>query len=843
VPAGLPDKPSLEGIEERLAERWEADGTYRFDAGSGRTIYAIDTPPPTVSGSLHVGHVFSYTHTDVVARFRRMRGEEVFYPMGWDDNGLPTERRVQNYFGVRCDPSLPYDPGFEPPPEPPKQAIPVSRRNFVELCLRLTVEDEKAFEELWRRLGLSVDWRLTYTTIGERAQRASQRAFLHHLGRDLAYSVEAPTLWEVDYRTAVAQAELEDRTIPGSAYRVMFGDVEIETTRPELIPACVALVAHPDDERYAGRFGTQVATPLFGVRVPIRASELAQPDKGTGIAMVCTFGDVTDVEWWRELGLPIRSVMQPDGRLRAISFADDPAFASDDPACAQEAYDRLAGKRAQQAREEIEQLLGGAGALAAEPKKIEHPVKFYERGERPLEIITSRQWFVRTMEHAEELKQRGREMRWIPEWTRTRYENWVDGLNTDWCISRQRFFGVPFPVWYPLDGDGIADHTRPILPDDSTLPIDPSSDVPPGYAADQRGRPGGFAGDPDVMDTWATSSLSPQIAGGFGEDDELFERVFPMDLRPQAHEIIRTWLFSTVVRSHFLHDSVPFRNCAISGWVLDPDRKKMSKSKGNVVTPMAMLEQFGSDAVRYWAASGRPGVDTAFDNNQMRVGRRLATKVLNASRFVLGHEGPAGPPSWPLDVAMLRRLADTVDAVTRSFDDYDYSRALERTEDFFWWFCDNYLELVKGRRYGDGASDAAGSANGALRVALDAQLRLFAPVLPFVAEEVWSWWREGSVHRAAWPTRDELLATPDADGAPDGLLDVAADVLSEIRKAKSNAQLPMRAEVARAVVRDTDERLGLLERVQDDVVEAGRVAELRTVAGDDFAVEVEFAGS
>ena len=840
MPGGPPAKPTLEGIESHWAERWERDGIYRFDRVSGRSIYAIDTPPPTVSGSLHVGHVFSYTHTDLIARFRRMRGEEVFYPMGWDDNGLPTERRVQNYFGVRCDPSLPYDPDFEPPPEPPKEPIPIPRQNFVELCLRLTEEDEKAFEELWRRLGLSVDWGMTYTTIGERARRASQRAFVHHLEKGLAYSVEAPTLWDVDYRTAVAQAELEDRVIPGAAYRVTFEDLEIETTRPELIPACVALVAHPDDERYRDRFGTEVLTPLFGARVPVRASELAQPDKGTGIAMVCTFGDVTDVEWWRELSLPIRSVMQPDGRLRPVSWGE-PGYESEDPARAQQAYDRLAGRRVKQARDEIAAMLAEAGALAADPKPIEHPVKFFEKGDRPLEIITSRQWFVRTMEHAEELKQRGREMRWIPDWMRARYENWVDGLNTDWCISRQRFFGVPFPVWYPLDDEGVADHSRPIIPDDSMLPVDPSSDVPPGYSPDQRGAAGGFVGDPDVMDTWATSSLSPQIAAGWREDDELFERIFPMDLRPQAHEIIRTWLFSTVVRAHFLHETVPFRTAAISGWVLDPERKKMTKSKGNVVTPMPVLEQFGSDAVRYWAASGRPGADTAFDDNKMKVGRRLATKILNASRFVLGHDGPVAPPTWPLDVAMLRGLADTVDAVSRAFEGYDYSSALERTEEFFWWFCDNYLELVKARRYGERDADAAASANGALRIALDAQLRLFAPALPFVTEEVWSWWREGSVHRAPWPTREELLAGPQADGAPDGLLDVAAEVLSEIRKAKSNAQLPMRAEVARLVVRDSDERLGLLDKVQDDVIEAGRVAQLEKVAGDEFAVEVEFA--
>jgi valyl-tRNA synthetase len=682
---------------------------------------------------------------------------------------------------------------------------------------------------------------MTYTTVGRESQRVSQRAFLRMLARGEAYQAEAPTLWDVDFRTAVAQAELEDRTIPGAAYRVMFDDVEIETTRPELIPACVALVAHPDDDRYRARFGSEVSTPLFGVRVPVRASELAQPDKGTGIAMVCTFGDVTDVEWWRELDLPIRSVVQPDGRLRPVRFGEEPAFETGDPPRAQAAYDRIAGKRAGPAREEIAELLAEAGALAAEPKPIEHPVKFFEKGERPLEIVTSWQWFVRTMEHAEDFKRRGREMRWIPEWTRSRFENWVDGLNTDWCISRQRFFGVPFPVWYPVDGEGRADRSRPLLPDDAMLPVDPSEDAPPGYAEEQRGQPGGFVGDPDVMDTWATSSLSPQIAGGFGEDDELFGLVFPMDLRPQAHEIIRTWLFSTVVRAHFLHDDVPFRNCAISGWVLDPERKKMSKSKGNVVTPMGMLEQFGSDGVRYWAVSGRPGVDTKFDDNQMKVGRRLATKILNASRFVLGHDGPVAPPTLPLDVAMVRRLAGTVETVTRAFEAYDYTRALERTEEFFWWFCDNYLELVKGRRYGDRDPDAAASANGALRIALDAQLRLFAPALPFVAEEVWSWWREGSVHRAPWPDRDELLALPDSDGAPEGLLDVAADVLAEIRKAKSTAQLPMRAEVARAIVRDSDERLDLLGRVEGDVAEAGRVGALEKVAGEDFAVEVEFA--
>src|SRR5437588_955167 len=381
----LPDKPALEGLEAKWMPRWEADGLYRFDGARPRAeIFAIDTPPPTVSGSLHVGHVFSYTHTDVIARFQRMRGRAVFYPMGWDDNGLPTERRVQNYYGVRCDPTLPYDPSFVPPAAPGKQTIAVSRPNFIELCARLTAEDEKAFEQLWKYLGLSVDWSMTYATIGRRAQRVSQLAFLRLLRRGQAYQIEAPTLWDVDFKTAVAQAELEDREVPSAYYRVRFhaadrsaADVEIETTRPELIPACVALVAHPDDERYKDRLDGEVTTPLFGARVPVRASQLAQPDKGTGIAMVCTFGDVTDVEWWRELGLPIRSVIQPDGRLRPIRWGES-GFESDDSAKAQAAYDRLAGKRAKQAQKEIAGLLAEAGALAAEPRAIEPPVKFLE---------------------------------------------------------------------------------------------------------------------------------------------------------------------------------------------------------------------------------------------------------------------------------------------------------------------------------------------------------------------------------------------------------------------------------------------------------------------------------
>jgi valyl-tRNA synthetase len=825
----MPQKPTLDGLEQVWVARWDEEGTYRFDRSASREqIYAIDTPPPTVSGSLHIGHIFSYTHTDIMARYQRMLGKSVFYPLGWDDNGLPTERRVQNVYGVRCDPSLPYDPDFVPPEKPGKREISISRRNFVELCHKLTAIDEQAFEEVWKRIGLSVDWSLLYTTISDEARAVSQRAFLRNLLRGEAYLAEAPTLWDVTFRTAVAQAELEDREWPGAFHKISFygekGSVYIETTRPELIPACVALVAHPDDERYKDLFGTSVLTPIFGVEVPVLAHRLAEPDKGTGIAMICTFGDVTDVTWWRELHLPTRPVIGWDGRL----LPEPPEGVDPGP------YKELAGKTVHSARERIVEMLRESGDLVGEPRPVKRTVKFYERGDKPLEIVTTRQWYIRNGGRDEELRrrllERGRELNWHPPHMRVRYDNWVEGLTSDWLISRQRFFGVPFPVWYPIDENGQPVHDAPILPTEDMLPVDPSSDVPPGYTEEQRGVPGGFMADPDVMDTWATSSLTPQIAGRWGTDDDLFKRVFPADLRPQAHEIIRTWLFSTVVRSHYEFGEVPWSDVAISGWILDPDRKKMSKSKGNVVTPLDLLDKHGSDAVRYWAANGRYGVDTAFDPGQLKIGRRLAIKILNASKFVLGLAESDGEVTEPLDLSMLAALADTVREATEAFESYDHTRAIEVVERFFWAFCDDYLELVKARAYESGPASA--SAHAALRRALDVLLRLFAPFLPFVTEEVWSWWREGSVHRASWPVAERGTGDP-------AVLAVASDVLAQVRKAKSEAKLSMRAEVSRLSVWTPD--VELLKQAQDDVCAAGNVEEFVLDHGEQLKVEVDLA--
>jgi len=845
----LPDKPTLDGIEARWSQVWEDDGTYRFDRTKTRDqVFSIDTPPPTVSGSLHVGHVFSYTHTDCIARYKRMQGLEVFYPMGWDDNGLPTERRVQNYYGVRCDPSLPYDPDFTPPEKPDaKNQLPISRKNFVELCERLTVEDEVVFEELWRRMGLSIDWTQTYQTIDANAQRASQMAFLRNLARGEAYQSEAPTLWDVTFRTAVAQAELEDRERPGAYHRIGFPTtadpatkVFIETTRPELLAACVALVAHPDDERYQPLFGTTVTTPVFGVEVPVVAHTLADPEKGSGIAMICTFGDLTDVTWWRELQLPTRPIIGWDGRI----LRDVPEWISADTGRTH--YEALAGATSHTAKERMVEILTSSGDLVGEPKPITHPVKFFEKGDKPLEIVTTRQWYItnggREPGLRQELIERGRELKWHPPHMQVRYENWVDGLNGDWLISRQRFFGVPIPLWYRIDADGNPVYENPLVPDEAVLPIDPSSDVPAGFTEAQRGEPGGFMADPDVMDTWATSSLSPQIAGGWERDPDLFSRVFPMDIRPQAHEIIRTWLFSSVVRAHLEEGCLPWSDASISGWILDPDRKKMSKSKGNVVTPMALLDEYSSDAVRYWAASGRPGTDTAFDVGQMKIGRRLAIKILNASKFALMQDATENDSAITeaLDRALLARLAETVRQATEAFEDYNYAKALELAEAFFWNFTDDYVELVKERAYGGQGEAGAASAKATLATALSIQLRLFAPFLPFTTEEVWSWWQEGSIHRQEWPDAESIAALAgDADAA---LIDDVAAALTLVRKVKSDSKVSMRADISTATITAPAEQWARLALVMDDLCAAGRIQSWdRVEANEPLAVTATLA--
>ncbi|MGO1927965.1 MAG: valine--tRNA ligase, partial [Microbacterium gubbeenense] len=790
---------------------------------------------------------FSYTHTDVKARFERMRGKQVFYPIGWDDNGLPTERRVQNYYGVRCDPTLPYDADFVPPFEGTTKNIkaadqvPVSRRNFTELCEKLTLEDETKFEELWRQLGLSVDWTQNYRTISADTIRTSQLAFLNNIARDEAYQSMAPTLWDVDFRSAIAQAELEDRDRPAAYHRLAFhktdgsGDIHIETTRPELLAACVALVAHPDDERYQPYFGSTVTTPLFGVEVPVLAHTAAQPDKGSGIAMICTFGDMTDIIWWRELDLPNRTIIGKDGRV----LADAPDVITSE--AGQDAYAEIAGKTVFSAQKRVVELLGESGELLNVGETFQHPVKFFEKGDRPLEIVSTRQWYITNGARGEDLRQKllevGSEVAFHPEFMRVRYENWVGGLTGDWLVSRQRFFGVPFPLWYGLDDNGERDYSRVLTPALESLPVDPTSDVPDGYTAEQRGVPGGFEAESDILDTWATSSLTPQLAGGWQRDDELWNLVAPFDVRPQGQDIIRTWLFSTMLRSVLEDDRPAWRHAAISGFIVDPDRKKMSKSKGNVVTPADILDKHGSDAVRYWAASSRLGTDAAFDPQnptQIKIGRRLAIKVLNAAKFALSFDAPEGSEvTEPLDLAMLAALDRVIDQATASLDAYDHARALEVSESFFWTFCDDYLELVKERAYEGGAAGA--SAAVALRTALSTLLRLLAPVISFATEEAWSWFQEGSVHTAAWPVSSGAAGDP-------AVLEIASQALIGVRRAKTEAKASQRTPVASATITAPGSQLALLQLAAADLKAVGRIEELTIVEGAELEItEIELA--
>ncbi len=829
-------------IEQHWGQEWENQKIYRWDSQRGREeTFVVDSPPPTVSGSLHVGHVFSYTHQDLLVRYQRMQGKNICYPMGWDDNGLPTERRVQNLFGTQCNPHLPYDPDYKPVKATKKTKIQeVSRRNFIESCTLVTEEDEATFEHLWRRLGLSIDWTLQYSTIGEHARKTSQYSFLDLVEKDLVYSAEAPTMWDIDFQTAVAQAEVEDRPRPGLFHDIRFqveggGDFVIGTTRPELLPACIAVVAHPEDERYQDLFGKYAITPLFEARVPILASEHAEPDKGTGILMVCTFGDAADVDWWKQSNLPLKQVIGRKGTMIPVVFGQEP-FNSLNAQQAQKYYDQITGLYAKQAKKQVATWLAetldpsGQPFLVGEPKPTEQAVKYYEKGDRPLEFVPTRQWFVKILDHKEALLEQGKKVQWHPSHMRVRYDHWVEGLNQDWCISRQRYFGVSFPVWYPLDEQGEPNYDQPIFAKREQLPVDPLSACPEGYSEAQRNVPNGFTGDPDVMDTWATSSLTPQIVSHWGEDEARHHQLFPSDIRPQSHEIIRTWAFYTIVKAYFHEQSIPWNHVVISGWILDKERKKMSKSKGNVVTPEHLLDEYSSDAVRYWAGRARLGADTAFDPTVFKIGKKLCTKVFNASKFVLGQLEEAGLnaedicSSWitnPVDLSLVAKLNATIKAATEAFESFEYSVALQATENFFWDFCDNYLELTKKRSYDEEDSPGKRSALATLSFALKNSLQLLAPFIPYVTEEVWSWYFNqkfgSSIHTSQWPVAISV------EHIGEQLYLLASEVLSGIRSAKTKGQVNLRWPISSLTIHIDDAGQNLIKQAWPDIALAGHV--------------------
>jgi valyl-tRNA synthetase len=776
---------------------WQETGTYEFDLGAQGPIYSIDTPPPTVSGHLHLGHVYSYSQTDFVARFWRMNGCNVFYPMGYDDNGLPTERLVERRLGIRDGD--------------------IGRDAFIEACLAVSEEEERKYEQLWRRLGLSIDWRYTYRTIDERSRRISQFSFIDLHRKGLAYRQEAPTIWCPECHTAIAQADLEDLGRESLFVTLAFfregGEVlPIATTRPELLPACVAVFVHPHDERFRELVGRQLTVPLFGQQVPVLEDAAAEPEKGTGAVMCCTFGDATDVAWWYAHDLPLKMAVGRDGRLTEIagSFAD---------------------LSIPEARRQIIQALEARGFLLGR-QRIDQSVRVHERCDTPVEYIVTQQWFVRLLDFKEELLEAGEQVVWHPPHMKARYRAWVENLHWDWCISRQRTFGVPFPIWY-CDACGEV-----LVADEDQLPVDPTDQGP-------RRRCGcgatSFTPERDVMDTWATSSLTPQIVGGWLGDGELYERLFPMSLRAQAHEIIRTWAFYTIVKSCYHFGLLPWSDAAISGWGLAPEGSgKISKSRGGgPMAPMQMIEQYSADAVRYWAASTGFGRDSTISEEKIEAGAGLVTKLWNVARFsqrfVEGYQRPAVLPALALsDRWILSLMQRLIQRVTDSFRSYQFAAAKNEVEVFFWKvLADNYLEMSKLPLYEENSE----AARYTLHRVLLTTLKLFAPFMPYVTEEIYGTLfsvddGSDSIHMADWPTADESLIDELAEIAGDVMVDIA----TAVRRYKTQNQLHLSAELERVQVAVSDQSLRqMLRRAQADIrsITRAKHVEIRDQSDDD----------
>lgn len=829
-------------VEKRIVNNWEDNKIYYGINLDNKKLFSIDTPPPTASGYLHIGHVFSYSHQDIIARFKRMNGFEIFYPMGWDDNGLPTERRVQDYFNVRCDPdekSVENIQEFVEKIDKKSNPVKVSRKNFIELCHIVTTEDEKVFKDLFMKIGLSVDWDQEYATIQDIPREIAQKSFIDLYKKGNVYNVQSPSLWDPEFQTAVAQAEIEDREVPGAYHDIEFETSDgssfvISTTRPELLAACVGIATHPDDKRFKNLIGKTAITPLFEVEVPIFSSELVDKDKGTGILMVCTFGDNVDVQWWKEEKLETRIIVNKFGRLKEVDF-NSQNFKSKKPKKANDFYKMIEGKNLKQAKKIIVEMLSeplnfnNKAALVSQPREIMHSVRFYERSKTPLEILSTRQWFVKLLDKKKMLLEKSNQIEWHPTFMSKRFENWTENLNMDWCISRQRFFGVPFPIWYKLNENLQPDYDNPLFPDESELPVDPSEDTPKEFNENQRGKPNGFVGEKDVFDTWFTSSMTPQIGGKWGTGEDFFDKILPYDIRPQSHEIIRTWAFYTVVKSALHHNEIPWKNVIISGWVLDPDRKKMSKSKGNVVVPNDLIEQYGADAVRYWSANARLGADTANDEQVFKVGKKLVVKIFNASKFVLNnfHKIDVLDKSNiknPLDKSLVSIFNNYLEKITESLNKYQFAEALNLTEDFFWnYFTDNYIELVKNRRLNGSSADSL-SASTTLILILENVLKLFAPFVPMITDEIWltMYPDKKSIHLQKWPQKIDV----DLNNISSHEFEVAKESIASIRKEKTSNEIGLGKEVEKITITVNKEKIEALNQVLGDVQDAARANNL-----------------
>ena len=774
--------------EKKWQDFWREQKIYLWDKKESRkNTFVVDTPPPTVSGQLHIGHVYSYTQADFIVRFQRMLGKNIFYPMGFDDNGLPTERLVEKQRQVR-----PRD---------------LPRQEFIKICQEVVKDEEEKFRQLFNRIALSVDWNLEYQTISPLSQTLSQMSFLDLIDKNEIYRDAQPMLWDPIDQTALAQADIEDKEKNSSMNDIVFKSINgeeliIATTRPELLSACVAVFYHPDDKRYQHLSNSEAISPLFNVKVPIIADELVQIEKGTGLVMCCTFGDQTDILWWKKHKLPTKIIIDGQGKLINIIFDEDCL----DIIEAQSFATQLIGLKINAARAKTIELLKGENLLVKQTEIIQ-TVKCAERSGGPLEILTSPQWFVRTINHKEALLKKAQELNWYPKSMKIRLENWLNSIAWDWCISRQRYFGVPFPVWY---SKRAGEEGKVLFAYPEQLPVDPTVDLPRGYSRDE------VDADMDVMDTWATSSISPQICThGISEkyfvDQERHQKLFPADLRPQAHEIIRTWAFYTMLKSYLHQGTLPWHNIMISGWCLAEDRTKMSKSKGNTIVPEKLLEQYGADVIRYWAATFKPGADTAYSEDVMKNGKRLVNKLWNAAKFSAQHFEKLDLNDSkndlidiqnkiiaPMDQWLITRLVVLVDKVNAEMQKFEYSSAMNLVEVFFWRdFCDNYLEISKVRVYNENNQDEAGHYSAVLTLyhTLKTILKLFSPFVPHITEEIYQsiYKSDVSIHaRGSWPKMFTLKFDPNVEN--DG--DILIEILDLVRKAKTEKNLSIKTPIS-----------------------------------------------
>ncbi len=790
VKFGLPDRYDASAAEKKWQRHWEEKRLFSFDEKSDAPVFSVDTPPPTVSGKMHIGHAFSYSHQDFVIRYHRMTGKNIFYPWGFDDNGLPTERYIERKCKVHA------------------QDMP--RREFRMLCLRESKDAEEELKRNWQSIGISPDWQMNYRTIDDWCITTSQRSFLelYRMGRE--YRKECPTIWCPECQTAIAQVELEDREFESRFNNVVFrlqdgSGIVIATTRPELLPACVSIFVHPEDKRYSHLIGKMAKVPLFDYDVPILADERADPEKGTGIVMCCTFGDQTDMEWWKAHNLPLRIAITPNGRMNDVAG-------------------RYAGLPLKEAREAMIRDLEEADLLRGQ-RPISHQVNVHERCGTQIEFLVTKQWFIRYLDLKDRFIEAGRKIKWHPDHMRSRYENWIQGLQWDWCISRQRYSGVPFPVWYCKKCD------EPVVAREEQLPVDPLVDKPMDPCPKCGCRE--VVPEKDILDTWATSSLSPQIALRWKKDDAFFRRMYPLSLRPQAHDIITFWLFNTVVKGLLHNNDIPWQHTMISGWALDPHGKKMSKSKGNIIEPLEMIKKYSADCLRYWAASSKLGEDLPFQEKEFVAGQKFITKLWNASRFVIGHLGEYRYRKIelaPVDRWLLSKLHRLIKANTQAFEEFNYSKVGADTENFFWHvFCDHYLELVKDRLYNREAypKEERESALMTLYSGLLDSLKMLAPILPHVTEEVYHLYfanveKKPSIHLSLWPQ----LVESHIDEKAEATGDLLVDIVSAVRRHKSSRNLSLRTELESVAVLCSSEDRLRLESVQKDLLAVTRAKSL-----------------